>query len=155
MRMFILNLLVALVWAMLWGRIAFLPLLVGFAIGFGLLWLLFRRDRYFRTFVSAVMLSGYFIRELVLSSIRVAVSAMSPDMGLKPAIVHMPLDAKSDIEIFLIANLITLTPGTLTLDVTPDRSHLIVHSIYAADTDALVAELKSGMERRVREVFRQ
>ncbi|MCX8997113.1 Na+/H+ antiporter subunit E [Rhizobiaceae bacterium BDR2-2] len=61
---------------------------------------------------------------------------------------------QSDLEIFLVANLISLTPGTLTLDVAPDRSFLAIHSIYAEDPDALVAELKSGMEYRVRDIFR-
>ena len=47
-----------------------------------------------------------------------------------------------------------MTPGTLTLDVAGDKSFLVVHSIYADDPEALVADLKSGMEHRVREVFR-
>ena len=72
---------------------------------------------------------------------------------LHPAIVHMPLDVTTDVEIFLVANLISLTPGTLTLDVAEDRSDLVIHSIYGEDPVALVAELKGGMERRVREVF--
>ena len=60
---------------------------------------------------------------------------------------------KSDLEILLVTNLISLTPGTLSLDVTPDRSCLIVHAMFADDPDALVAELKGGMERMVLEVF--
>jgi multicomponent Na+:H+ antiporter subunit E len=67
----------------------------------------------------------------------------------------MPLDVRSDAEIVLLANLITLTPGTMTLDVAEDRSFLVIHSIYAQDPEALVAELKGGMEHRVKEVFRR
>ena len=65
----------------------------------------------------------------------------------------MPLDVTSDLEILLVTNLISLTPGTLSLDVTPDRKTLIVHAMFADDPDALIAELKDGMERMVREVF--
>jgi multicomponent Na+:H+ antiporter subunit E len=65
----------------------------------------------------------------------------------------MPLDVQSDLEILLVTNLISLTPGTLSLDVTPDRKTLIVHAMFADDPEALVKELKNGMERMVKEVF--
>lgn len=103
--------------------------------------------------VQALILAVYFVKELVLSSVRVARDALSPHPDLHPGIVRMPLDLKTDVQIFLVANLITLTPGTLTLDVAPDRSFLVIHSIYARDPEALIAELKSGMEHRVGKVF--
>ncbi|MEM9787739.1 MAG: Na+/H+ antiporter subunit E, partial [Pseudomonadota bacterium] len=71
------------------------------------------------------------------------------------AILEMPLDVKSDIEILLVTNLISLTPGTLSLDVTPDRKTLIVHAMFADDPDEVIASLKSGMERLVKEVFEE
>jgi multicomponent Na+:H+ antiporter subunit E len=60
---------------------------------------------------------------------------------------------QSDFEILLVTNLISLTPGTLSLDVTPDRKTLIVHAMFADDPEGLVRELKDGMERMVKEVF--
>lgn len=159
MTMFALNIILALSWSALWNSFSFMMLAFGFVAGYGALWLcrsLMRsdgHDGYFRTFPQAIFLAIYFTKELVLSCINVARDVISVKPRLNPAIIEMPLSVTSDIEIFLVANLISLTPGTLTLDVSEDKSFLLIHSIYAEDPEALVAELKSGMEHRVRKVF--
>jgi len=79
---------------------------------------------------------------------------VTPQNKSKPGILAMPLEVESDIEIMLLANLISLTPGTLSLDVSEDRRHLYVHAMFVDDEAALVAELKTGMERRVLEAMR-
>jgi len=61
---------------------------------------------------------------------------------------------KSDIEITLFANLVTLTPGTLSLDVSPDRGTLFVHALYVKDAEQFRRELKNGLEKRLIEVMR-
>ncbi len=95
----------------------------------------------------------FFLYDLCVSSIRVAYDVLTPTDLSKPAILEMPLDVKSDIEILLVTNLISMTPGTLSLDVTPDRKTLIVPAMFAEDPDAVIKSLKSGMERMVKEVF--
>lgn len=160
MTFLVLNILLAIAWAALWSGFSALNLLAGFLLGYGVLWLgrdLIGRNgqaRYFRALPQSLVLAAYFVKELVKSCVMVARDCIASRPNLHPAIVIMPLDVRSDLEIFLVANLISLTPGTLTLDVAPDRSFLVIHSIYAEDPDALVAELKAGMEHRVREVFR-
>jgi multicomponent Na+:H+ antiporter subunit E len=157
MNLFALNILLAVVWSALWADFTLLQLIVGFHVGFAALWLaqpLFNEPSpYFRRAYRVVRLVLYFLYELVVSSIRVAWDVVTPAHRSKPAIVEMPLDVRSDLEILLVTNLISLTPGTLSLDVTPDRRTLIVHAMFADDPEALVAELKGGMERMVREVF--
>lgn len=160
MMLLVLNLALALAWMALWSDFSPLMLLGGFVLGFAGLRLgrgLFGLSEavYFRALPQAIVLAVYFLKELVKSSVLVARDCLSPRPGLHPAIFRMPLECESDLEIFLVANLISLTPGTLTLDVAPDRSYLVIHSIYAEDEEALIADLKSGMEHRVREVFRQ
>lgn len=158
MTLFATNLLFALVWAALWGNSAPLDLLAGFVFGFAMMWfargLMGFEARYFRALPQGIVLSVYFLKELVKSCLLVARDCIARQPRLHPAVVKMPIGPKSDLEIFVLANLITLTPGTLTLDVAPDKSHLIIHSIYAEDPEALVADLQSGMEHRVHEVFR-
>ena len=61
----------------------------------------------------------------------------------------MPLDAKTDAGILLVTNLISLTPGTLSIDVSEDRKTLKVHAMFADDPDAVCHALKSGMEKWV------
>ena len=69
-------------------------------------------------------------------------------------VIEVPIEAKTDLEITLLANLITLTPGTLTLDVAPDRKSLYVHAMFVDDPEQIRAEIKNGMERRLLEVMR-
>lgn len=153
------NVLLAIAWGALWGSFSPIDLMAGFAFGYGALWFARRlvprgEGRYFRVVPQAVVLFVYFLKELVKSCLMVARDCIARRPRLHPAIVRMPIGPKSDAEIFVLANLITLTPGTLTLDVAEDKSFLVIHSIYAEDAEALVADLQSGMEHRVREVFR-
>ncbi len=97
-----------------------------------------------------VTLVGVFVVELVLSSLRVAYEAATPGFGMRAGIIAVPLDVESDLGITLFANLISLTPGTLSLELSDDRSRLFVHAMYIDDTpEAEVAHLKNTLERRV------
>src|SRR5690606_36438948 len=79
----------------------------------------------------ALSLTLLFLYELLASAIRVALIVLRPDMDkvIEPAIVAVPLTVQSDAQITLLANLITLTPGTLSVDLSPDRSLLYVHTL--------------------------
>jgi multicomponent Na+:H+ antiporter subunit E len=75
---------------------------------------------------------------------------------MKPSVLALPLDAESDLEITILASLISLTPGTLSIDVTDDRKILYVHAMYTTngDMDILKKEIKQGFERRILEITR-
>ncbi|MGB0497111.1 MAG: Na+/H+ antiporter subunit E [Rubricella sp.] len=97
----------------------------------------------------------YFLWDLVTSSFQVAWDVVTPRLRAQPKLLLLPMDAKTDGEITLTANLISLTPGTLSLDVSEDRQQLLVHAMFAAkDPDATKRDLKDGIERRVLEVTR-
>lgn len=157
MNPFLLNLLLAIIWAALWGSFSLTQLVAGYLVGFATLWvtqpLFGGPNTYYLRAYRIVRLILFFIYDLTMSSIRVAYDVLTPTDRSNPAILEMPLDVKSDIEILLVTNLISLTPGTLSLDVTPDRKTLIVHAMFADDPEAVIASLKSGMERMVKEVF--
>ena len=159
MNLFLLNLLLAFTWAGLWGSFTLTQLAFGFVVGFATLWIaqpLFGGPSgYYLRAYRIVRLVLFFLYDLCVSSIRVAYDVLTPKDHSNPAILEMPLDVTSDIEILLVTNLISLTPGTLSLDVTPDRKTLIVHAMFADDPDAVIAGLKSGMERMVKEVFEE
>jgi multicomponent Na+:H+ antiporter subunit E len=101
-----------------------------------------------------IWLLGLFLVELWRSAVRVARLAFSPRLALKPAIIAFPLTVESDAEITLLANMITLTPGTLSVDVSADRRVLYVHCVDTADIDAEIAAIRSGFEQRILEAFR-
>jgi multicomponent Na+:H+ antiporter subunit E len=73
-----------------------------------------------------------------------------------PGVVAIPLDARTDTEITLLANLITLTPGSVSLDLSEDRRVLYVHAMYidGGDVEAYRRSVKEGLERRVLELLR-
>ena len=84
--------------------------------------------------VYAVPLAVCFLWDLTLSSIAVARAVLSPRKLARPRLVIVPITARSDAGITLIANYITLTPGTLTVDVSPDRGTLLIHDLFAGDS---------------------
>jgi multicomponent Na+:H+ antiporter subunit E len=97
-----------------------------------------------------------FLKELMLSAISVAIWTLKPNLtaSLRPAIIAFPLTVTRDFEITLLANLITLTPGTLTVDVSADKTLLYVHALDCPDPAALKASIAGGFERKIIEAFR-
>jgi multicomponent Na+:H+ antiporter subunit E len=151
------NLLIMLGWAVVTGDWSSLNLVFGFVVGVGALWVsrdLFGATGYHARLFGVVRLAAYFLYDLVTSSLQVAWDIVTPENKSTPRFLEMPLDAKTDVEIMLTANLISLTPGTLTVDVSPDRKTLLVHAMFAEDPEETVAGLKAGMERRVLEALR-
>ncbi|HEV7344828.1 MAG TPA: Na+/H+ antiporter subunit E [Devosia sp.] len=158
MRPAVTVVLLALIWAAMTGTFTGLNLLLGAGVG-AIAVLLLRRSlaqgRSLRQIWNALSLALLFIYELCVSAVRVAIVVLNPDMksALRPAIVAFPLTVKSDAEITLLANLITLTPGTLSIDVSEDRSVLFVHVLTLSTREALISEIAGGFEAKVREIY--
>ena len=93
-------------------------------------------------------------RELLASATRVALLALQPKVLLRPAFIAYPLTVATDAEITLLANLITLTPGTLSVDVSDDRKQLLIHCIDVPDQQSVIDTIAGGFEARVMAVFR-
>ena len=157
MTLFGWNLALAVVWAAVLGELSLGHLAAGFAIGFVVLGLgsrLFGSSRYFEKNLRLVEFVAYFAGQLVLSSLRVAVDIVTPRHRSRPGILGVPLDVETDTEITLLANLVSLTPGSLSLDVSEDRRTLFVHVMFLEDPEAIRREIKQGFERRVLELLR-
>jgi multicomponent Na+:H+ antiporter subunit E len=75
-------------------------------------------------------------------------------MNIRPAIIAYPLTVTTDAQITLLANMITLTPGTLSVDVSDDRKWLYVHAIDVASKEALIGDIAAGFETKILEVSR-
>ena len=96
----------------------------------------------------------FFIYELIKANIQVAYDVITIKFYMTPGIVSVPLDVKSDLEITLLANLISLTPGTLSLDVSTDKKVLYVHSMYITDKQEFIESIKNGFEKRLLKILR-
>ncbi len=153
MNTFVVNLLFALIWALFFGEFTWLTLGSGLVLGYVVLWLLQPLtggpSGYFMRVWYWIKLIVMFHYELIVSSVQVLWDIITPSHRARPAILEMPLDVKSDAGILLVTNLISLTPGTLSLDVSEDRKTLSLHAMFADDPDAVIKQLKEGMEKWV------
>lgn len=97
------------------------------------------------------------IRTLVVEMLKATWATLrviySPRDSFAPAILAVPVDEKSSLGITVFANMITLTPGTTTLDVSADRKYLYVHALHAPDPQQAILDIKSSLETSVKEVL--
>jgi multicomponent Na+:H+ antiporter subunit E len=155
--MFAANLTLALVWAAMSGHFDVLNLVLGFAFGYLVLFLLQRfvgNSAYFGKSGALLSFAAFYVLEVVRANLRVALDVATPASRANPAIVAVPLEARTDAEITLLSNLITMTPGSLSIDVSDDRSVIYVHSMFVDDPDELRRSIKDDLERRVLELLR-
>jgi multicomponent Na+:H+ antiporter subunit E len=147
--------LLALAWAAVNGEISGPQLAVGFVLGMVIIvFVRTGRTDYWRKFVALVAFAVYFVVELIVANLRVTRDVLWPRRHFAPGVIGVPLDVEGDTQITLLANLLTLTPGSLTLDLSEDKKTLYIHGMWVADADAARREVKEGFERRVRELFR-
>jgi multicomponent Na+:H+ antiporter subunit E len=156
-NLFLLNIFLAIGFSAVLGQFNFSGFAAGFAVGYAALWItkpLYGQNSYFRRVPKVLRLICFFLWELVISNFRVLWDVVTPSHISRPGIIGIPLDARSDLEVMLVANLISLTPGTLSLDLSDDRRTLYVHVMFLDDIDQTRRAIKQGLERRVLEALR-
>jgi multicomponent Na+:H+ antiporter subunit E len=156
MRSFLFNIGLALVWCALTGSFTewnfFAGMLVGAAVVEG-----YTRARrsapYLGKMVRLVGFAGYFLRILVKANLQVAWEVVTPKHTMQPRILRYPIAGLSDVERVTLANAITLTPGTLVIDVSPDNEWLYIHAMYARDEEAALRSIDELALRLRKGVF--
>lgn len=154
--LFAINLLMAFIWAAITGSATLHNLIFGFVLSMLTLGLIREQINgigYMTRSLRFLSLMLLFLVELAKSAWKVAVTVLSPDMNLQPGIFAYPLKVERDFEITLLANLITLTPGTLSVDVSDDRKTLYVHALDCADVEGTIRDIAEGFERKILETF--
>lgn len=154
---FLLNILLAVVWVFLTGTINGTNFTFGFILSYLVLWLISSNEGKRKYFVIApriISFTFYFLYELIKANLQVAAHVVTPKFYMEPGIIKYPLDAKTDLEITLLANVISLTPGTLSLDVSDDRKVLYIHAMYVSDKDEFIDSIKNGFEKRILKIVR-
>ena len=151
------NILLAAVWVLMTGSFEFLNYVFGFLIGYVVLLLMARSvpaiADYPKRLPRAIGFFLYFIEELFKANIKIAVDVITPTFLGKPGVIGLELEAKTNLEIALVANVISLTPGTLCLDVSFDKKILFVHAMYLTDEAQVRADLKQ-LEQKLLKVMR-
>lgn len=105
--------------------------------------------------LGVLLLTLAFCRELVLSAWSVVRESWRPTLAIEPGIVAIPLEVETDLEVTVLASLISLTPGTLSLEVTPDKKTLYVHALVVDDDGSAVRDsIVQRLEAPVKRAFR-
>jgi multicomponent Na+:H+ antiporter subunit E len=166
MTLFLVNLVLAGLWVFLWGSLNFYTLLVGLVLGYLAIALFTRatargraaRAEYVGRISNALSFAWYFAKALVRSNLEIAKEILSPGLGITPRIVRYDVTGLGDGQIVTLASAITLTPGTLVVDSITDadgRRTLYIHTMYAQDRDAAVAEIDALRDRMEEQLFRR
>ncbi|MCB0114974.1 MAG: Na+/H+ antiporter subunit E [Caldilineaceae bacterium] len=150
------NLLIALLWQAQLPIFGALDYFLGFAAG--LLFLTLVESSYSRQTWRVVAFIFYAVWQIIVSSADVTWTVLQSKERMKPrvesGVVAVPLTVTGNIEIAVLATMINLTPGTLSLDLSPDRSVLYVHGLDINDPEEFRRQIKDGFEHRLLQITR-
>lgn len=146
----------ALIWLLLNNSLSPGHILLGLLLGWFIPWFTLRfwpeRVRIRRP-LTLLRFIAVVLYDIVVANLSVARRILGHPDRLRPAFVSVPLELKTDLAISLLANTISLTPGTVSARLAPDRASLLVHGLHVPDAEALVASIKRRYEAPLKEVF--
>lgn len=151
----LINILLAILWHLLlpvWGAADYL---IGF--GVGAIALTIHKQTYGRRLWALITFAVFIVWEIIISNVKLAQIILQRQPKLAPAIVAVPLAVTSPLEITILASVITLTPGTLSIDLGKNESGervLYVHSMAIEDIDEFRHSLKETFERKLLAITR-
>ncbi|MEZ4598238.1 MAG: Na+/H+ antiporter subunit E [Syntrophotaleaceae bacterium] len=148
-----------LIWMALTGNFSLGNFFLGFALGSLALWISHPTGEgvplifYLHKIFLGSRFIAFFLWEILLSALRIAFDVVTPVHHMRPAVLAIPLELESDLGITFLANVITLTPGTLSLDVSDDRKTLYIHAMYVDDPEKFKRDLKNKFEKPIKELL--
>lgn len=111
-------------------------------------------DRAFKKLLGLIEFSWVYLKALIELAFMIAWDVVTVKNYSRPGFVEVPLEAETDLEIAIIANLITFSPGTMVVGLSPDRSLMRVHVMFLEDADAIIQDIKENVEQKVLELLR-
>lgn len=106
-----------------------------------------------RSAIGAVAFAALLAWDVVVANLQVARAVLRPLHRLRPGFAIVPVDLDDPRAIAIFAHAITLTPGTVSVDLSPDRRELLIHALDLPDPEGTVRDLKARYERRLQEIF--
>lgn len=105
-------------------------------------------------FLAVLDLFFFFAIDVVRSTVRVAIDVLTPTHRMKPGIIAVDVAGMSDRQLFFMMNLITMTPGSMGIGLSDDRSKLYLHIMYLdGSVDEVRASFEQSYGKKVRRVF--
>ncbi|MDG5786504.1 Na+/H+ antiporter subunit E [Evansella sp. AB-P1] len=151
----LLNIAIAFIWMLLKNNFTGVEFAIGYIVGLLLLFVLRRFlnfDFYFRRVIAVFKLIVLFIYKLILANIDVIKIVLSPKLNIKPGIIAVPTKLKTEWEVTLLSCLISLTPGTLSMNFSEDGKTIYVHAIHVPDKNEAIKEIHNSFEKAILEV---
>ncbi len=150
-----LNLVLALLWMFMWGAYDVYTFLAGMVLAYLLLGLGARiaGHDYGRRVMQLFSFAGYFLKILFQANWQVAKIVLNPALPLAPRIMRYDVNGMTPVQIATLVNSITLTPGTLVVDIDIDGKRLYIHALNAPDREAAEREIDELRTRLLKEVF--
>ncbi|ASE37891.1 MULTISPECIES: Na+/H+ antiporter subunit E [Staphylococcus] len=151
----VINLLLSLFWLLVTGSYTVNNFLLGFILGLLLVYLLrsvLPGRFYIITLYKVIKLIWVFLIELIKANIDVIRIVLQPSLKNEPAFFTYNTDLKTDWQVVLLSNLITLTPGTIVVGLSDDRTKIYIHAIDFGEKEEEIEGIKSSLEKVVREV---
>lgn len=156
MTWFLLNILLAVIWMLFWGWASIWSLAAGFVLGYLLLGLLSRMTQtrnYASRGLDLLVFGVYFIKIMVIANLQVAWEVLTPGYGMTPRMIRYDIRGLTPVQATTLAGSITLTPGTLTVDISDTGDVLYIHAMYAKDVASAIAGLDELRDNLLRLVF--
>jgi len=148
----------SIMWCLLQNSFTLENLIVGFVLGRVVMFILGRvvsgktssaRAFNARKLFHILNYTLHLLREVFLANLRVAKLVLMPKLKVKPGIIELPTEVKGDLSVTLLANSITLTPGTWTLFISEDQKIIYVHALNIEHPEQTKAEIKKSLEKYI------
>ncbi|MFB4211908.1 Na+/H+ antiporter subunit E [Shouchella sp. JSM 1781072] len=154
----LINVVLAIVWMLFQNSFTIVDFVVGYTIGFFVVLVLIRfkgYEFYFARVWSLIKLMLIFMKELAIANVSVMKTALSPKMDVAPGIVAVPTRLETETEKTMFAVMMTLTPGTLSIEFSLDSNVIFVHALDARNRDEIIHSVQNTFERGILEVTRR
>lgn len=153
----LINITVAIIWMFLQNSYTGSSFLIGYVLGIVIL-LVMRRfltfDFYMKRVWAIFKLIILFIREMTLANIDMVKIVLGPKDTIKPGIIAMPTNLETQWEITLLACLISLTPGTISMDFSDDNKIIYIHAVNSEDKEEVIKNIRENFEQTIMEATR-
>lgn len=151
----LINVLLAVIWMFLQNQYTLVSFISGYMIGIIILFIIRRFlkfDFYLKRVWAIIKLIVLFFVELVKANFHVVKIVLKPKLNHQPGIVAVRTRLESNLEISILAALITLTPGTISMDFSEDNKTIYVHVIDIPDKEAAINDIHNSFEKAIMEV---
>lgn len=155
--MFLNNLILAIIWVMATGNLTEENLIFGFLIGFGILYFITinRHDRKYFTMLPKLFSFLLFMSwEIIKANLVTVKESLYAKSKLEPAVLKIPLTVNTDLQISILAIMISVTPGTLVMDISDDKKVMYIHVMHVNNKKEFIQEVKNKFEKRLLNILK-